>query len=118
MDKYAYSLNEEIYHSKDYVADMIEDSEKDEVDCIYAGECIYKKHEDFIDADEIIEMAKDRAYENNEYAEGYLDDITKEKEQELNELIVGWFNNNAKQPTFFTVKNAKKITVDEFKNGG
>lgn len=117
MNKYAYSLDEENFHSKDYVADMIEDSEKDEVDCIYVGECIYKKHEDYIDADDIIEMAKDRAYEDTEYAEVYLDDITKEKEEELNKLIIDWFNNNAEQPTFFTVKNVKKITVDEFKNG-
>ena len=38
----------------------------------------------------------------------------KKKEQELNKLIIDWLNNNAEQPTFFTVKNIKQITSEEF----
>lgn len=111
-EKYAYSICGEIYYSKKDILDFLDKEDSKQV--IYVGECIYKKHEDFIDADDIIEMAKDRAYEDNEYAEGYLDDITKEKEQELNKLIIDWLNNNAEQPTFFTVKNIKQITSEEF----
>lgn len=111
-DKYAYSTCGEIYYSKEDILDFIDSENSKQI--VYYGECIYKKHEDFIDADDIIEMAKDRAYEDSEYAEGYLDDITKEKEQELNKLIINWLNDNAIQPTFFTVANIKQITSEEF----
>ena len=118
MEKYAYSLDEEIYHSKDYVADMIEDSKKDELDCIYVGEIVQFAHKDFIFATDVLCEAKERAYnEVSEWCEGYLNAIPKEKLEQLNELILKWFDKNIEQPTFFTVKNVKKITVDEFKNG-
>ncbi len=110
-EKYAYSICGEIYYSKKDILDFLDKEDSKQV--VYVGECIYKKHEDFISADDIIEMAKDRAYEDNEYAEYYLDDITKEKKEELNKLIIDWFNNNAEQPTFFTVKNVDEISKDE-----
>ena len=62
----------ELYNKIKDLEDFLDKEDSKQV--IYVGECIYKKHEDFIDADDIIEMAKDRAYEDNEYAEGYLDD--------------------------------------------
>ena len=111
-DNIFYSICGEIYYKIDTVADMIEDDP--EVKTIHKGIGIFKSHKDFIDADDIIERAKDRAYEDNEYAEGYLDDITKEKEEELNKLIIDWLNNNGEQPTFFTVKNIDQITSEEF----
>jgi len=89
-EKYAYSICGEIYYSKEDILDFLDKEDSKQV--IYVGECIYKKHEDFIGAD----------------------DITIEKGEELNKLIIDWLNNNAEQPTFFTVKNIKQITSEEF----
>lgn len=111
-DKIFYSLCDERYYSADCVLDMLED--EPEVEEVYYGTGIFKTHKDFIDADDVIEMAKNRAYEESEYAEGYLDDITKEKEQELNNLILNWLNENAKQPTFFEIQKSNKMSIEEF----
>lgn len=111
-DNIFYSICGEKYYKIDTVADMIEDDP--EVKTIHKGIGIFKSHKDFIDADDIIERAKDRAYEDNEYAEGYLDDITKEQEQELNKLIIDWFSKNACHPTFFTVEKSEEITIEQF----
>ena len=111
-DEIFYSLCDERYYSEDCVLDMLED--EPEIEEVYYGIGIFKTHKDFIDADDIIERAKDRAHEDSEYAEGYLDDITKEQEQELNKLIIDWFNKNVKQPTFFEIKKSNKMSREEF----
>lgn len=116
MSDLAYSIDEEIYYSIDCVADMLENSENDEVDCIYVGEKVQFTHKDFIFATDVLCEAKERAHnEVGEWCEGYLDSILKDKLEQLNNLVLNWFDENVEQPTFFTVKNVKKISVDEFK---
>lgn len=112
-----YSIDEETYYSRDCVADMLENGDTDEVDCVYVGEKVEFKHKDFIFATDVLCEARERAYDKvSEWCEGYLDAIPKEKLEQLNELILKWFNENVEQPTFFTVKNVKRITVKEFIN--
>ena len=118
IDKFAYSLDEERYYSADCVADILENGGNNEEACIYVGEKVQFAHKDFIFATDVLWEAKERAYnEVGEWCEGYLDSIPKEKLEQLNELVLKWFDENVKQPTYFTVKNVKKITVEEFKSG-
>ncbi len=115
MSDLFYSIDEETYYSRDCVADMLEDGETDEIDYVYVGEKVEFKHKDFIFATDILCEAKERAYDKvSEWCEGYLDSIPKEKLEQLNELVLKWFNENVEQPTFFTVKNVKRIIVKEF----
>ena len=118
IDRFAYSLDEETYYSEDCVADMLENGENNEASCICVGEKVQFTHKNFIFASDVLFEAKERAYnEMGEWCEGYLDSIPKEKLEQLNELILKYFDENVEQPTFFTVKNVKKITVEEFKSG-
>ena len=64
----------------------------------------------FFDAEDIIENAAERAYEEGgDYAEGF-GDVSKEAIAELQELLSAWANKHC-SVNFYTVHNAKKLTV-------
>ncbi|MCU7836495.1 MAG: hypothetical protein KZQ83_14755 [gamma proteobacterium symbiont of Taylorina sp.] len=82
------------------------------------GISVLKLHQDFIYAGEIIDSMKERAYEEfDDYADGYLEDIKESDREQLKQLIITWFNNNAKQPTFYNVKDIEDIEEIEVKVG-
>ena len=59
-------------------------------------------HKDFMDVEYLIEIMQESAYsEAGEYAEDYLEDLTKEKKEELQKILIEWFTNNAKELRFY-----------------
>ena len=113
MGNLFYSLNEEEYHDIDYIAQELEDDK--EILTVFVGEGIKPTHKQFIECIDICEEMQNYAYDEfDEYSEGYLDGITKEQKEELNNLIASWFDKNIQEPNFYRIKNAKQITREDF----
>ena len=114
MEKYGYSLNEEEYHDFDYIMDRINDDyPKGQEVTVYKGESVQWHHKDFINVTTLLEDMSEAAYEEaGELAEDYYPDgISKEKQEELLNLIAKWCDENIEKPKFWTVKNVVKDTV-------
>ena len=81
---------------------------------IYRGEAQKYTHDTFafdIGA-EIQEMVWAAAQgEGGEFAEDYLEDLSKEQLGDLTRIVTEWLNKNAAQPTFYGVKNVKAYEV-------
>lgn len=78
----------------------------------FAGEIEYFTPK--IDADGIIESLKEEAAEiGGEFSEHYLEKISKEKKQELSDMLTATFNEWAEKynqkPTFYDVVSVKEI---------
>lgn len=119
---YVFSTDEEYYYDDvDYILECVEDLENDEKDndiniTIYVAEKVERKHKEFIDVDSLIERMQELSYDvGGEFSESYLEDITKEQKVDMEKVILEYFNENIRQPSFFTVKNVKEIDVEEFK---
>ena len=113
-----YSFNEEAYYS---IEDIIEMVEKDKIPkdrFIYKAERVKYYHKDFIPLIDFQDELQDIAYDEvSEWCEGYVEDLTKEKGEALEQLIIDWFDKNIEQPKFFTVKNVRKIMLEEVLKG-
>ena len=113
-----YSFNEEAYYS---IEDIIEMVEKDKIPkdrFIYKAERVKYYHKDFIPLIDFQDELQDIAYDEvSEWCEGYVEDLTKEKGEALEQLIIDWFDKNIEQPKFFTVKNVRKIILEEVLKG-
>lgn len=108
-----YSLDNEDYHDIDYIAQELEDDKTRLT--VFVGEAIKPTHKQFIERIDICEEMQNNAYDEfDEYADGYLDEITKEQEEELINLIADWFDKNAHKPNFYHVENTKEISRAEF----
>lgn len=113
MSNLYYSLDDEEYHDIDYIAEQLKDDETRLT--IFVGEGIRPTHKQFIILVDICEEMQNRAYDEfDEYSEGYLVEVTKEQEEELNNLIADWFDKNVKKPNFYHIENAKEISREEF----
>lgn len=113
---YVFNINDYWYDDVDYVEHFLDELEYSPEDTIEIGEKVPVLHKDIFDLRDIIEKMQDQAYElADEYSEDYLKDLTAEKADELQTLILNWLNININQPNFFTVKGEKEITVQEFK---
>lgn len=71
----------------------------------------------YIEAKDVLENIANQAYNENEYAEDYLNDVADEHEQELesglNDVLQKWLEKHpCYKPTFFTVENIEKIEVE------
>lgn len=80
-------------------------------------EKIQPSHKDLLDVECILENMQCQAEDiAGEWAEDYTSDIyfDKDKTQELFNLVLNWFNENLKQPTFYTAgKFIETIEVTE-----
>ena len=113
---YVFNVNDTWTDDVDYVEHFTEELEFSPEDTIEVGECVPVLHKDIFNLRYLIEEMQDAAYEiADEYAEDYLKDLTTEKAKELEDLILQWLNKNVQQPNFFTVKNEKEISVQEFR---
>ncbi|WP_250501938.1 hypothetical protein [Caballeronia sp. AZ7_KS35] len=106
----AWSRNGEDYTCDDLheLIDLEDDLEAGDV--VFVGEvkAIEMKH--LCDADDVIEMMGERAYdEAGEWADNYPD-VTPEAKAELDALLLAWMEKHAK-PSFYTVVNAHEYTV-------
>ena len=74
----------------------------------------------YIDGGSIIENLQDQTYsECGEFAEGFLDDVSKEEEEEvserLNYVLNEWINKYNYRPEFYNIYRIEKINVGEEK---
>jgi len=111
-----YSYDNEDYFSKalrDIQSELKEKFATGSIVTIFTGQSVPAGHRDFIYADEIIESMKEYAYEDfDDFSDTYLDDIDALKIKRLNRLLINWFNKNAKQPTFYNVKNKHPVNIE------
>ncbi|MBR8434849.1 hypothetical protein KDW37_29225 [Burkholderia cenocepacia] len=79
-------------------------------DVVFIGEVAPIQTKHLCDADDVIEMIGERAYDEvGEYADGYPD-ATPEARAELDALLVGWIEKHAK-PTFYSVVNVRQYVI-------
>lgn len=125
MSDKCYSINEEEY-SYDDIYDAIEafvdgcsDEEIQQIYdgeiTIYEGDALQRKASDFLSFN-VYDNLQDNAYEEaGEYSEGWLDNLTDEQYDELQnnikKVINDWADKHKKQPTFWTVENVKQLRV-------
>ncbi len=61
----------------------------------------------------MIELMQNRGYEiGDEYADGFMDDITPEAKQELNDLLKSWMEKHV-TINFYTVHDVREYTLTE-----
>ena len=113
-----YSFNEEAYYDMDDIIEMVEIDKIPKDRFVYVAEKVKYYHKDFIPLIDFQDELQSLAYDEvSEWCEGYVDDLTKEKVEALNQVIIEWFDKNIKQPRFFTVKNVRKIMLEEVLKG-
>lgn len=71
-----------------------------------------------VDVDYILEnVAENTTDEVGEVGEDYLDDVTKEDrdelEEKLNEVLFKWIKEHKYEPNFFKIENTEKIELDQ-----
>ena len=117
--KYVYSHNGEdswVEHEDSAVDSAMfgKDDQKPDSVKIYRGEAKGYTHDTFafdIGTD-IQELLQEYAHgEGGEFAEDYLEDLSKEQLDDLTSIVTEWLNKNAAQPTFYGVKNVKAYEV-------
>lgn len=79
-------------------------------DVVFYGDAAPIPTKHLCDANDVIDMIGDRAYDEvGEAADGYPD-ISPEAKVELEALIAGWIEKHAK-PTFYSVINVREYTI-------
>ncbi|VWB82884.1 hypothetical protein BLA13014_03821 [Burkholderia aenigmatica] len=79
-------------------------------DIVFTGEVAPIQTKHLCDADDVIEMIGERAYDEvGEYADGYPD-VMPEARAELDALLAGWIEKHAK-PTFYSVVNVRQYVI-------
>lgn len=79
-------------------------------DVVFIGEAAPIQTKRLCDADDVIEMIGERAYDEvGEYADGYPD-VMPEARAELDALLAGWIEKHAK-PTFYSVVNVRQYVI-------
>lgn len=110
-DEYCFSLDEEYWdEDTDYILDNIYDNTT-----VYVGIQVKMKHKDYLSAENLICDMQQRAYDDSEYAEGYLEGISKDKKEELSKIVLDYLNKNIGEPRFYKIRDTKEISVEEFK---
>lgn len=106
---------------EDKLADMeeIEILGSDSV-TLFKGVVNSVKFDQYLCVTSILENMGNWAYDDNEFAEDYLLDVTDEQKQDLHNVICSWAEKHNISPKFFTVGNVEEVEVeltDEIKNG-
>jgi len=76
---------------------------------LYKGVKQAQTFEDFMCVDNILEQMHERAYDENEFADDYLYDVTEEQKDELGELISGWAKKHNIDPRFFLIEDVTEV---------
>ncbi|VVU51857.1 hypothetical protein [Burkholderia anthina] len=77
---------------------------------VFVGEVAPIPTKHLCDADDVIDLMGERAYDEvGEYADGYPD-VTSEAKAELNALLARWIEKHAK-PTFYSVINVREHII-------
>lgn len=106
MKKQVWSKDEECYQS-DTLAELIHDYDLTVGTVVHHGIAVHPSASIFVDADNVIEMAQERAYdEYSDYAECFLDGVTDEEKKKLDDFLSDWLDRNA-DVTFYMVTDVK-----------
>ena len=94
----------------EYLDDEMGSTPEEVVDSFYVGQVL---HPDLpFCVDDLIECMQESAYENEgDFAQGYLDDITREHKKELDDLVRGFFVKRGYLPTWYTVCKIDEISI-------
>jgi hypothetical protein len=66
----------------------------------------------YVDVTSILDTMSEWAYDDNEFAEGYLDDVTEEQKKDLNDMICSWAEKHNISPKFFIVGDVEEVEVE------
>jgi len=119
-----YSSNMEDYYAdlQEVIEGVIGDYSEDSFPMsVTFGEADSKKHtiSDFFDLDCLFEDAQQRASDEcGEWVDGWLDNIKLEDRIALTQMIESWARLSDNQPKFFSVENARHITVEILNSDG
>lgn len=116
-DRIVWSKDDESFNS-DSLGDLIRDYDLVVGDTVYTGIAYHPSPSMFIDADDVIEYAQERAYDEfSDYAENYLNSVTDEEKKKLDDFLADWMKRNS-DITFYSVKNITKhiITAAEIED--
>lgn len=114
---YAWSISGDIFHGdngsiEDALHEAIDEESLEVGDGLEIGEIVTHTAHDFVNAADIIYNINECAYESMPEDFEWLEDLSKEKINELGKLI-GDFLQKECPPRFFTVKNTKEYVVTE-----
>jgi hypothetical protein len=80
---------------------------------IYVGDGRQPKYSEFCDANDVIELMQNRGYEiGGEYADSFMDDVSAEAKQELNDLLKSWMEKHV-TVNFYTVHDVREYVLTE-----
>lgn len=107
-----WSVNEEDFQYE-HLGDLLAENDELQVgNTVYVGEAVKPELSHFCDADDVITMMGERAYDiGGEWAEDFPD-CTKEAEKELDALLLAWMEKHC-TVNFWTVKNIKPYVLTE-----
>lgn len=124
MAKYAYSFNNERYYGEfDTIEEALGEAKGDNYGCedvykVYIGEVVHDYYPR-IDTDHLLEELNYDAYDKcGEWAEDYLEDVTKEDfielDDKLNAVFYEWLKTKGYEPGFFSIPHYE---VYRYENG-
>jgi hypothetical protein len=102
---------------EDALADAINENDPESGRVVYTGISVPYSIREFIpNGEHIIDAMRDRACdEADEFADGWLDTVTKEQEAELHALMIqaveGWADKNNLNPTFYRVRDIEEHQI-------
>lgn len=110
---YVYSLTSEEFHDLETIMyELLEEREVGEIVSVERGVSEVCSHRDLLHPYRVVELLQEQAYEEyGEYSEDYLNDITRDKADELDNLIAEWLNKNCEPPTFWKVTDVKEVKI-------
>lgn len=102
---------------EEVVEQCLEDLSLDELKIVktvtlYKGVKQEQTFKDFLDVDWLLENMHERAYDDNEFAEDYLYNVTEEQKAELESLICEWASKHNIAPNFFLINKVEEIEVE------
>ena len=111
-DKIVWSHDEENY-SSDSLHDLIRDYDLVSGAKVNFGVAHHPSPSMFVGADDVIECAQERAYDEfSDYAECFLDGVTDEEKKKLDDLLKEWLERNS-TITFYSVRDTTEYLITE-----
>tara|TARA_R100000541_G_C1897352_1_gene83960 strand:+ start:20920 stop:21333 length:414 start_codon:yes stop_codon:yes gene_type:complete len=66
----------------------------------------------YVNVSSILDSISEWAYDDHEFAEGYLDDVTEEQKDDLERVICDWAKLHNIEPKFFEVGEVEELIVE------
>ena len=102
---------EEVLHQKLDDMSSEEISESDNI-TLYKGIINKVTFSRYVNVESILDSMSEWAYEDNEFAEGYLDDVTDEQKNDLENVICEWAKRYNIEPHFSEVGDVEEVVVE------